>query len=91
MGTVAGRIGAAGPSTESSTAVQKAGVGRCPSIDVTSVDDAVDYHLIAKISDLWPRPENPEEEDDLTETLRSSLRVAITEILVGYKIRVVVP
>ena len=91
MGTVAGRIGVEGPRSESSTAAQKAGVVRGPSIDVTSVDDAVDHHLIAKITDLWPRPANPEEEDDLTEALRSHLRVAITEVLMGHKIRVVAP
>ena len=62
-----------------------------PSIDITHVDDAVDFHLIAKIADLWPRPANPEEEDDLTEALRSSLRVAITEVLVDHEITVVAP
>jgi hypothetical protein len=42
--------------TESSIAIRKSGVVKCPSIDIAYVDDAVDYHLIAKIADLWPRP-----------------------------------
>ena len=88
MGSFDGRTGAEGPSTESSTAVHKAGVARRPSIDISCVDDAVDFHLMSRIRDVWPRPANPEEEDDPAEALRSALRVAITEVLAGHKVKV---
>jgi hypothetical protein len=78
-------------SSESSTAADKAGVVRCPSIDISCVDDAVDFHLMSRISALWPRPANPEEEDDPAEALRSALRVAITEVLTGHSVNVVEP
>jgi len=78
-------------SSESSTAADKAGVVRCPSIDISCVDDAVDFHLMSRIRDVWARPANPEEEDDPAEALRSALRVAITEVLAGHKVKVVGP
>jgi hypothetical protein len=91
MRTIEGREEVKGPgAAESSTAIRKVGAVKCPSIDITCVDDAVDCHLIPSIKDLWPRPAN-EGDDDLTEALRSDLRVAITEVLVGHKVRIVEP
>lgn len=74
---------------ESSSAIRKAGEERCPSIDISCVDDAVDCHLMARINDLWSPPANEEKEDDLTEALRTALRVAIREVLAGHRVRVV--
>jgi hypothetical protein len=76
--------------TEGSNVLRETAIGRRPSIDIAHIDDGVDYHLIPKIVDLWPPPAN-EEEEDLTEAVRSSLRVAITEVLLGHGIKVVEP
>jgi hypothetical protein len=73
---------------KSSTAIREAGAVKCPSIDMADIDDAVDYHLMAKIAHLWPRPAN-EEEEDPTEALRTDLRVAIKEVLAGHRVRLV--
>ena len=67
-----------------------AGDVRCPSIDIAYVDDAVDYHLICKIANLWPPPSN-EENEDRTEALRTAVRVAIQEVLVDHGVRLVKP
>jgi hypothetical protein len=88
-GNTEGRTEAEGPRAESSTTVHKIGVVRRPSIDISCVDDAVDFHLMSRVRDLWPRPANPEEEDDPTEALRSALRVALTEVLTSHKVSVV--
>jgi hypothetical protein len=76
--------------TEGSNALRTTAIGRRPSLDIAHIDDAVDYHLIPKIDDLWPPPAN-EEEEDLVEALRSGLRVAITEVLASHGIKVVEP
>lgn len=68
-----------------------ADAAKSPSIDITNVDDAVDCHLIPKISDLWPHPANEEEDDDLAEVLRTDLRVAITKVLVEHRVQIVDP
>jgi hypothetical protein len=72
------------------TAIRKPLTAEQPSVDIGHVDDAVDYHLIPKIDGLWPRPTNDEEEDP-SEALRSNLRVAITEVLLGHGVKVVKP
>ena len=90
MRTIEGGTGVEVPgAAESPTAIRKAGAVRYPSIDIACVDDAVDFHLMAKIADLWPPPENVEEDDDLAEALRSALRVAIKEALTYHKVSVV--
>jgi hypothetical protein len=60
-----------------------------PSISIAEVDNAVEGHLIAKINDLWPFPVNPEEDDDLTEALRSDLHGAIAKVLAKHGVSVV--
>jgi hypothetical protein len=76
--------------TKSSTAIRKTVAPERPSIDVAHVDDAVDCHLISKIDDLWPRFAKGEEED-VAESLRSNLRVAIAEVLISHGVKVVKP
>jgi hypothetical protein len=44
---------------------------------------------MARINDLWSPPANEENEDDLTEALRTALRVAIREVLAGHRVRIV--
>lgn len=74
---------------ESSTEGRKANAARCPSIDIGYVDEAVDYHLIPKIANLWPLLGTEEKGEDLTETLRTEVRVAIQEVLAGYGVKLV--
>ena len=76
--------------TKSSAALRQAPSPEHPSIDVAHVDDAVDYYLIPKIDNLWSRPAD-EEDEDPAETLRSNLRVAITEVLLNHSVVVVKP
>ena len=76
--------------TKNSLAILNTVAVERPSIDVGHIDDAVDYHLIPKIDFLWPRPAN-EEDEDLSEMLRSNLRVAITEVLLNHTVKVVKP
>ena len=91
-----GTIGARGDkeatgAAEVSTAIRKASAARCPSIDIAFVDDAVDYHLMPKIADLWPPPPSEEKGEDLTEALRTDVRVAIQEVLTRHGVRLVTP
>ena len=74
---------------ESSPEVGKASAARCPTIDIAHVDEAVDDHLIPKIVDLWPSPEDEEKGEDLTEALRTDVRVAIQEVLAGHGVKLV--
>ena len=60
-----------------------------PSIDIVDIDDAIEDHLIGKVKDLWPPPVNPEEDDDLTEALRSDLHGAIARVLAEHGVGVV--
>jgi hypothetical protein len=83
--------GAVSGAAHRSTALRKAGTAGCPSIDIAYLDDTVDYHLIPRIKDLWPRPADPEHAEDLAEALRTDLRVAITEVLAGHRVTVVEP
>jgi len=71
-----------------STEIGKSNVARRPSIDISYVDEAVDYHLIPKIADLWPVT-NEEIREDLTEALRTAVRVAIQEVLAGHGVKLV--
>ena len=45
--------------------------------------------MIGKVNDLWPPPGNPEEDDDLTEALRSDLHGAIARVLAEHGVSVV--